>query len=127
MRSSHATVNPGFPLRDVRTRIKVKNPRLGRDDAGEGNRMAEIGHFVRFLKDGVARLANLWKRSREEKPMDVYEALRTIQTLARKALESEKDEWLSAERLVEIQRRTLKDIEAATKKALANAPQVENG
>ena len=59
--------------------------------------------------------------------MDVYEALRAIQTLARKALESEKDEWLSAERLVEIQRRTLKDIEAATKKALANAPQAENG
>ena len=89
--------------------------------------MAEIGHFVRFLKDGVAKLANLWKPSREEKPMDVYEALRTIQTLARQALESEKDEWLSAERLVEIQRRTLKDIEAVTKKALANARQVENG
>ena len=25
-RSSHGTVNPRFPLRDVRTRIKVKNP-----------------------------------------------------------------------------------------------------
>jgi hypothetical protein len=53
---------------------------------------------------------------------DPYDTLRTIQTLARGALESEKDEWLSAERLVEIQRRSLNSIATAAKKALAKAP-----
>ena len=53
---------------------------------------------------------------------DPYEALRKIQTLVRGALESESDEWLSAERLVEVQRQALNGIEAVTKKALAKAP-----
>jgi hypothetical protein len=53
---------------------------------------------------------------------DPYEALRKIETLVRGALESERDEWLSAERLVEIQSRALNGIETVTKKALAKAP-----
>jgi hypothetical protein len=52
---------------------------------------------------------------------DPYEPLRNIQRLARAALESEDDGWLSAGRLVEIQGRALKDIVAATRKVLAKA------
>lgn len=53
--------------------------------------------------------------------MDVYDALRTIQTLARVALESD-DEGLSAETLAEMHRRTLNGIVVVTEKALAKAP-----
>jgi hypothetical protein len=47
--------------------------------------------------------------------------LRTIQTLARVALDSD-DEGLSPETLAEMQRRTLNGIVVVTEKALANAP-----
>lgn len=62
--------------------------------------------------------------------MDAYDALRTIQTLARIALESQNatasvandDEGLSAEAHAEMQRRTLNGIMVMTEKALAKAP-----
>jgi hypothetical protein len=53
---------------------------------------------------------------------DPYEAIRTIQTLAHNAIESEADEWLSADRLVDFQRRVLNGIALVTKKALSKAP-----
>jgi len=53
--------------------------------------------------------------------MDVYDALRAIETLARVALESD-DEGLSPETLAEMQRRTLNGIVVVTEKALAKAP-----
>jgi hypothetical protein len=57
--------------------------------------------------------------------MDAYEALRTIQTLAHVALESE-EEGLSAEALPELQRRTLNGIVVVTEKALAKVPSAQN-
>ena len=50
--------------------------------------------------------------------MDADEALKTIQALARVALEID-DEGLSAETLVDTQRRTLNGIVLVTEKALA--------
>ena len=52
--------------------------------------------------------------------MDVYDALRAIQTLAKIALESD-DEDLSAETLAEMQRQTLLGIVVVTEKVLAKA------
>ena len=52
--------------------------------------------------------------------------MRTIQTLARAALDSD-DEGLSAEALAEMQRRTLNGIVLLTEKALAKAPGVLAG
>ena len=59
--------------------------------------------------------------SPKEIEVDAYDALRTIQTLARVVLDSD-DEELSAESLVEMQRRTLNGIVVVTEKALAKAP-----
>jgi hypothetical protein len=53
--------------------------------------------------------------------MDAHDALRTIQTLARVALDSDNGH-LSAEALVDMQRRTLKGIITVIEKALAKAP-----
>lgn len=58
--------------------------------------------------------------------MDAYDALRTIQTLARVALDSD-DEELSAETLADMQRRTLNGIVVVTENALAKAPGVLAG
>jgi hypothetical protein len=52
--------------------------------------------------------------------MEAYEALRTIQRLARIALASEQGQ--SVEVLVDIQRRALNGIAVVTEKALAKAP-----
>ena len=52
---------------------------------------------------------------------DVYDSLRTIQTLARIALASDNEE-VSTETIVEIQRRTLNGIVLVTEKELAKAP-----
>lgn len=62
--------------------------------------------------------------------MDPYEALRTIQALARIALGSRDaatsvandDEGLSAETIAEMQRRTLNGIVVVTEKALVRLP-----
>jgi len=52
--------------------------------------------------------------------MEAYEALRTIQRLARIALASEQGQ--SVEVLVDIQRRALNGIAVVTEKAMAKAP-----
>jgi hypothetical protein len=52
--------------------------------------------------------------------MDAYEALQTIQRLARIALASEQGQ--PAEVLADIQRRALSGIALVTEKALAKAP-----
>lgn len=57
---------------------------------------------------------------------DVYDALRTIQTLARVALATDNEE-VSAETIAEIQRRTLNGIVVVTENALAKAPGVLAG
>jgi len=55
--------------------------------------------------------------------MEAYDALRTIQALARVALDSD-DEGLSTEALAEMPRRTLHGIVVVKEKALAKATSV---
>jgi hypothetical protein len=100
-------IKPSTNGRVLPSTVKPKQ----RGEPGEGR---GTGPVARLRLDSIKKRAAAMH--------DPYETLRTIQTLARGALESEKDEWLSADRLVEIQRRSLNSIATAAKKALAKAP-----